>query len=561
MSTEKLETGQILVIRPKMGIIPELTKQNYETIARQLRELITNALDAKAENIYIDIQIDGKFTDMIIADDGFGMDDETFLDQFLALGGSKKYSEDDQIGRIGIGFLACAPLCENIEIHSRAKGSNRAFIAVLYSKQLYEESFRYEGMDEFSAGKVLKVYEDADGAGLDGHFTRIVLKNLTTKFIGNLNNKKELDKLKEEFRRLFPLPYPKNNKLFTEISSELRDLLIKYSDPWRVNLFFNGEELTRRVYGDKEEEDFKDIYELKEIKAKKGSGKVTGYFIQSYKFLKDWDGLISRFQNTTVEDKGYLGFEKKKSALRYVTGELFLSGLDKNLAISINRNQFNEANEDFIYLRDVIHEHLDHITSAVYRKSRASSKVRKEIKKKKAIKEKLTKVSRSISEKRPKKPKQIQKELVEKPIKKIEATNLSELSLEKELKDIEVKIVKKVPKRGRLKEGFTIEWEGDDRSKPVVLIEKKLVEETGEEITIDDKLFKVYFIEDSVNLDPCKINYEEKEVIFNRSHPALITRDEKVISFIFLLTYFYDKTKTKADYRKKIIDNLFGIID
>ena len=535
MLTEKLEAGQSLVIRPKMGIIPELTKQNYETIARQLREIVTNALDARAENIYIDTQIDGKFTDMIIADDGYGMDDKTFLDQFLALGGSKKFSDSSQIGRIGIGFLACAPLCENIEIYSRAKGSNRAFKAILYSNLLYEESFRYEGMEEFEAGKVLKIYEDADGAGLDSHFTHIILKKLNTKFIDTLNNKEELDKLKEEFRRLFPLPYLKTNKLFTQISSELNDLLIQYSNPWKLNVFFNGDKLTRRVYGDKESEEFKDVYELKEIKAKKGSGKVSGYFIQSYSHIEEWDGLISRFQNTTVEDKGYLGFEKKKSALRYVTGELFFSDLDKNLAISINRNQFNEANEDFIYLREIIHEHLDYFTSAVYKKSRASSKVRKEIKKKKAIREKLNKVSRSISEIKPKKPKQIQKELVEKPFKKYEATNLLDLNLEKDLKNVEVKIVEKIPKRGRLNEHFTIEWEGDDRSKPVVLIEKKLVEDTGGDILIDDKLFKIYFIEDSVNLDPCKINYEEKEVIFNRSHPALATRDEKVISFLFLL--------------------------
>lgn len=240
---------------------------------------------------------------------------------------------------------------------------------------------------------------------------------------------------------------------------------------------------------------------------------------------------------------------------------MFLSGLDKNRAISINRNQFNEANEDFIYLKEIIHENLDYFTSAVYKKSRTSSKVRKEIKKKKAIKKKLTKVSQSISEKKTQKPNQIQKEIVEVPIKKVEATNLSELSFKKELKDVEVRIVEKIPKRGRLKEGFTIEWEGDDRTKPVVLIEKNLVEETGGDIRIDGKLFKVYFIEDKINLDPCKINYEDKEIIFNRSHPALATRDEKVISFIFLLTYFYNKTKTKADYRKKIIDNLSGIID
>ncbi|KKM86923.1 hypothetical protein LCGC14_1274170 [marine sediment metagenome] len=413
MSENKiLEEGQILNIHPKMGVIPELTKQNYEGLAKQLREPVTNAVDAKAENIYIDIQADGKFTDLIISDDGEGMNDEIFLEQFLALGGSDKYDQEDMIGRIGIGFLACAPFCEEIEIHSRFKGTKRAFIAVLYSEKFYTESFRYEGMDEFEAGKVIKIYEDADVIGLDPHYTRIRLKRLSQEVINQLTDIESFNNLKDELRKILPLTFPANTELFNHVSPELKKAIRKYSDPWSVKIFFNGEELIRRTYGEKPNEKFKDINELIEVKAKRGSGKVTGYLIQSYsKLSSDWRCLISRYQNTTVEYSGYLRF-KEKSSLQYITGELFLDGLDKKKAISINRNEFNEGDDNYLALRDVIHEILDNYSRGVYSKSRKSSEIRKVIKKKTLIKQKLNNVSKSVSKQ--KKKKQIQKEIIKK---------------------------------------------------------------------------------------------------------------------------------------------------
>ena len=366
MSENKiLEEGQKLVIKARMGIIPELSKQNYEGLAKQLREPITNSLDANAENIYIDIQIDGKFTDLILSDDGDGMNDKIFLDQFLALGGSEKYNNKDMIGRIGIGFLACAPFCEEIEIHSRYKGSKRAFIAVLYAEKLYTESFRYDGMDEFEAGRVIKIYEDADAIGLDQHYTRIRLKHLSQEVINQLTDKESFNNLKDELRKILPLEFPENPELFNHISLELKEKIKKCSDPWSVKIFFNGKELIRRTYGEKPNEKFKDIYELIEVKAKVGTGNVTGYFIQSYsKLSPSWRCLVSRYQNTTVEYSGYLGV-REKSSQQYITGELFLDGLDKTKAISINRNEFNEGDDNYLALRDVIHEILDNFSRGV----------------------------------------------------------------------------------------------------------------------------------------------------------------------------------------------------
>ena len=59
-----MRVGEKLFLRPKMGIIPEVTKQNYETIAKQLREAVTNSLDANATKIEISIQPDEEYTDL-----------------------------------------------------------------------------------------------------------------------------------------------------------------------------------------------------------------------------------------------------------------------------------------------------------------------------------------------------------------------------------------------------------------------------------------------------------------------------------------------------------------
>ena len=555
-----MKVGDVLFLTPKMGIIPEVTKQNYESVAKQLREPIINSLDADAQNVSITVQPDGKYTNLIISDDGIGMDEAVFRKEYLALGGSTKYDDQAQIGKIGIGFLACAPLCEIIEVHSRSKGSNVAYVTKLIVERLMNKVYRYEDIESFEVGKVIEVYEDADSLGLDKHYTRIVLKRLTEEFIDLLNDQNRFLQLKEELRKILPLKFPEKCELFNHISPDLKELLLKASNPWEINIFLNGDKLTKRVYGEKEEEGFSVVMELKNEKAEKGSGIVNGYFIENKYRIKHWNGLLTRFQNTTIEDRGFLGWNKRPAALPKITGELFLDELDKNSAINITRDGFQEGYSDYYYLRNHIYKKLDEFTTDTYRRTYKASAINKEIKKKKAIKKNLLKVSKAISAPK-KKPRKIQKKIVKKPIVKKEATNLGEIKIAARYGSVEVKIVKELPDKSKTKKGYTIEWKGDDGTIPVVLIKEDLVRETGEKLKIDNKLYKVFFIEDESDLIPCKIDTENHEVIFNLLHPALKNRNEKIISFLFLLTYFYDKSKDKAEYRKKIIDSLSEIGD
>ena len=502
-----MEKGQKLYLTPKMGIIPEVTSQNYETLAKQLREAIVNSIDAGAKNVYVSIQPDGENTDLIISDDGIGMGEDTFINQFLALGGSDKYYDELMIGRIGIGFLACAPLCEYLEIHSRYKGSKTAYVAQLNTEQLLDRSHRLEEIKDFPVGEVIEVIEDADSIGLEEHYTTLYFKNLNRRTMETLNKDDDYFLLRDQLNKILPLKFPEGCKLFEIISDDLKEILMKVSDTWNIDVFFNGEKLIKKVYGEVGGENFKVVMEILNEKAEKGNGVVSGYLIDNYRKIKNWNGLITRFQNTTVEDSGWLGWIKKPAVLPRITGELFISGLDKNRAMSINRNSFNEGNEEYLSLRDLIYKKIEYFTSKHYRRTYISSAINREFKQKKAIKKNLVQISKAISKPKKKKP-PIQKQITKRPIKKKKATDLSELIIEGRFGKVEVKPVDTVPKEGRSKKEYIIEWRGEDGTKPVVLVDKKALRESREDIILEGKKYKVFYIEDEDDPAPCKIDFE-----------------------------------------------------
>ena len=47
--------GEPLYLKPKMGIVPEVSAQTYGTLAKQFREVVTNSIDAGAKEIRISI--------------------------------------------------------------------------------------------------------------------------------------------------------------------------------------------------------------------------------------------------------------------------------------------------------------------------------------------------------------------------------------------------------------------------------------------------------------------------------------------------------------------------
>lgn len=117
----KLETDDKVLARVTDGI--------YRLPGSAIRELISNAYDADAENVYVETDVP-RFNSMTIRDDGCGMSVDTLVNMLRHIGGSAKRTDkgislkvtDDVdtslsairkrklIGKIGIGLFSVAQL-------------------------------------------------------------------------------------------------------------------------------------------------------------------------------------------------------------------------------------------------------------------------------------------------------------------------------------------------------------------------------------------------------------------------------------------------------------------
>src|SRR3954466_1691975 len=90
----------------RAGLLSELSRQTYDSLYKALREAILNGIDADASKIRIDFGLDVDEDEIVVSDDGEGMDLEGLRRSFMSLGGSGKFNDAEKFGRIGIGSLA-----------------------------------------------------------------------------------------------------------------------------------------------------------------------------------------------------------------------------------------------------------------------------------------------------------------------------------------------------------------------------------------------------------------------------------------------------------------------
>lgn len=116
----------------------------YTNIYYVLAELIANAYDADAENVYI---IAGK-DDIRVEDDGHGMSYEAGdITKYLNVGGVSRTTEKDSItksknrrkmGRKGIGKLAALSVSDNVDVLTVAKGEKSGFVLTRHPENGHE---------------------------------------------------------------------------------------------------------------------------------------------------------------------------------------------------------------------------------------------------------------------------------------------------------------------------------------------------------------------------------------------------------------------------------------
>ena len=112
-----------------LSVLNHLGRNLYRNFITVLGEAISNAWDADAKNVWIDI--DKKNLFFSIMDDGIGMDAGDFQSKFLKIGYSKRSggktktpNERPYIGAKGIGKLALLSCAQRISVFSKVAGSD-----------------------------------------------------------------------------------------------------------------------------------------------------------------------------------------------------------------------------------------------------------------------------------------------------------------------------------------------------------------------------------------------------------------------------------------------------
>jgi hypothetical protein len=196
-----------LEINVSKKILADISAGIYRTPANALKEIVSNAFDAGAHKVYI--STNAPYFDVFTCeDDGQGMSAKEFQDIMQRIGSSGKRVSGGVntktgrpiIGKIGIGLLSVAQICNKFSVISKQKGTQKYFHAIVDLRQFddVEKEKNYKiGKGGIALGKY-EIEEDLiDEVGAKRHYTKIIMEDIKEGFQNKL--------LQEETKRTFKI--------------------------------------------------------------------------------------------------------------------------------------------------------------------------------------------------------------------------------------------------------------------------------------------------------------------------------------------------------------------
>ena len=197
---EEANEGRVVRTRLKASerVIARVTDGIYRQPSSALRELISNAWDADANNVTI-LTDAPRFSRIYVRDDGAGMSYRTLSRLLHSIGGSAKRREEGQdlgvtaeddpdrtpggrplIGKIGIGLFSVSQLSRSFRIVTKVRGEKYRLIAEVrlraYSEDNQDDDQSRDDDDQFVSGDVFITREPAEDT--ESHGTDIVLDDV-----------------------------------------------------------------------------------------------------------------------------------------------------------------------------------------------------------------------------------------------------------------------------------------------------------------------------------------------------------------------------------------------
>ena len=387
------------------SVIADLSAGIYRTPAGALKELISNAFDADARTVHISSD-PPHYATLTCSDDGVGITPRRFKTILSLIGGSSKRDDGEVsqelrrplIGRIGIGILSIAQVCQSFEVYSSAKGSGEKFRASIDLEPYMRpeakritlgQSFEDQPEVQVGAYKIETAPEK-----VSAHYTRVVMKNIIPAFRDKLANgpmtvaagvtpatfKKSS---MQEFVRTVSRDRVADHGAYAQLIWELAGTVpVKYMEgapvpgpalenlrkrleSYQFRVFLDTVELRKPVLLPRPADTIHKLFPIPMCEEKLTGGRilrVSGYvYWQKTRILpRELAGLLIRVRNVAVggHDTTYLGYPKHEGwKFSQMTGELYVDeGLDE--ALNIDRASFRETDEAYLALQKLVFERL-----------------------------------------------------------------------------------------------------------------------------------------------------------------------------------------------------------
>jgi hypothetical protein len=408
-------------IKVSAKILRHISRGIYRTPAAALKELVSNAHDARATAVTINTGFP-IFEKIVVTDDGDGMTSGKFETMVQHIGLSEKIAGQDLklptgkirkvIGHYGIGILAVGQLASKMKITSKQKNSSDGFLAemdfdqfenrldngierskIKNEREAEENDHLQNGDPKFTVGKCRLTSLKFDQIDKNKSFTKIELfairsevqnklagkykeRNSQTdsklKYVANFN---ELLKLLREregetkqgqypYERLCwelavycPIPYPKIDFFRNEKKMQS---VVDEAESHRFSVVIDGVRLAKPFELDffKSDPPIQKIWSW--IEELPEDLKVTGYIIFKPKIRpKIQQGILLRESGVAVGlyDSTFMEYPFNEG---FKFGQLTGELFVEGLsgALNIDRNSFNETDDKYLALSTWLHNKL-----------------------------------------------------------------------------------------------------------------------------------------------------------------------------------------------------------
>jgi len=377
----------------RAGLLPELSRQTYDSFYKAAREAVLNAIDADATRVDLDFSKLGSEGEFVVRDDGTGMSIHDFCDQFMSLGGSTKFGHDSRFGRIGIGSLALLHYGDAAVIETKRAGSPNLVRAYLQHPWAMARDQRRAHLGDLRAGTADEVRYDGSR---NDHFTRVRILDARPELRIIGGDPGAFYGLVDRLRRILPLPWSESPVLeqlartAPATVEELREHVAAWAAPVYVHSAWESNvQLTRRLFGDDHAATEAWIGAPTAIRKRlrvtddEGTREVSvlGFLVSQKQAFTSWSGLTARVQNVAVEEQTFFDVTADPGFRKYITGEVWICGaVDREHLINIDRSTFNRECPDYgVVQRFMSRTILDFKAKSVQRPQRQKVAVRRRV--------------------------------------------------------------------------------------------------------------------------------------------------------------------------------------